>query len=146
MNSVFLAACLLVFLACDSRRRGTVATMALGLAFVVFMPASGILAYWQHIAIELSILISLYINKSPRLYKALFFVALFTHIYYYTNYGALPVPQDAHTTYTLILSVIYTLFLIILTKAECGLFSWWPPTRKKRKARWLAKEMPHGRK
>lgn len=144
MNIVFFLSSLVIFMGlCDKRRRPVLASMALGIAFVLIMPLSGQWSYIQHMTVELSILISLHLTKSPKYYKALIISAFLFHLAALITYKTGFLFYEFQPLYRLTTPSIYTLFLILTTKTEGALFSWWPPLSK-RKDRWVAKERHDG--
>lgn len=144
MNLIFFVCCLIILLgACDKRRRPVLASMLIGIGFVIMMPLSGQWSYIQHMAVELSIITSLYLTQSPRYYKALMISAFLLHLAALITYKTGYLFHEFQPLYRLIMPCIYTLFLILTTKTEGALFSWWPPLNKK-KDRWMAKERHNG--
>lgn len=144
MNIIFFLSCLIILLgACDSRRRPVLVSMLIGIGFVLLSPLSGQWSYIQHMAVELSIIISLYATRSPWYYKALMISAFLLHLIGLITFKTGWLFYEFQPLYRLIMPCIYTLFLILTTKTEGALFSWWPPIEKKRK-RWVAKERHNG--
>lgn len=143
MNAIFLLSCLVIlrFGVCDKRRAPALAAMAVGVGFVLLFPMQGDWSYIQHATVELSILITLINTRSPWYYLSLMALAFISHLTMLYSYNYNPTLfYFFNPIYKLILPCIYTLFLMIATKTEGALFSWWPPKSKKR-ARWTAKEL-----